>query len=41
LRQKIDKGFGRPLIRTHRGGGYSLGMEDPVPAGGDGEHDDR
>lgn len=24
LRQKIDKGFDRPLIHTHRGGGYSI-----------------
>jgi two-component system OmpR family response regulator len=24
LRQKIDKAFGRPLIHTHRGGGYSI-----------------
>lgn len=25
LRQKVDKGFDRPLIHTHRGGGYSIG----------------
>jgi len=24
LRQKIDRGFDRPLIHTHRGGGYSI-----------------
>ncbi len=24
LRQKIDKGFDKPLIHTHRGGGYSI-----------------
>jgi two-component system OmpR family response regulator len=24
LRQKIDKGFGKPLIHTHRGGGYCI-----------------
>lgn len=24
LRQKIDKGFDKPLIHTHRGGGYSV-----------------
>lgn len=28
LRQKIDKGFERPLIHTHRGGGYSIGADD-------------
>ncbi|MDH3228700.1 MAG: winged helix-turn-helix domain-containing protein [Alphaproteobacteria bacterium] len=28
LRQKIDKGFTRPLIHTHRGGGYSIGAGD-------------
>jgi two-component system OmpR family response regulator len=28
LRQKIDKGFGNPLIHTHRGGGYSIGGGD-------------
>ena len=27
LRQKIDKGFDRPLIHTHRGGGYSIGAD--------------
>lgn len=27
LRQKIDKGFDRPLIHTHRGGGYSISAE--------------
>jgi len=26
LRQKIDKGFDKPLIHTHRGGGYSIGV---------------
>ena len=24
LRQKVDKGFEKPLIHTHRGGGYSI-----------------
>ena len=28
LRQKIDKGFERPLIHTHRGGGYSISADD-------------
>lgn len=28
LRQKIDKGFDKPLIRTHRGGGYSISADD-------------
>jgi len=28
LRQKIDKGFDRPLIHTHRGGGYSISVGD-------------
>ena len=28
LRQKIDKDFDRPLIHTHRGGGYSIGVGD-------------
>jgi two-component system OmpR family response regulator len=28
LRQKIDKGFDKPLIHTHRGGGYSISAED-------------
>ena len=28
LRQKIDKGFDKPLIHTHRGGGYSIGADD-------------
>lgn len=42
LRQKIDRGFGRPLIRTHRGGGYSIGLTDGAPDedgpdGGDGK----
>lgn len=27
LRQKIDRGFDRPLIHTHRGGGYSIGAD--------------
>jgi two-component system OmpR family response regulator len=27
LRQKIDKGFDRPLIHTHRGGGYSISAD--------------
>ena len=27
LRQKVDKGFDKPLIHTHRGGGYSIGAE--------------
>jgi two-component system OmpR family response regulator len=27
LRQKIDKGFGKPLIHTHRGGGYCIGPD--------------
>ncbi|UCH75077.1 MAG: winged helix-turn-helix domain-containing protein [Rhodospirillales bacterium] len=28
LRQKIDKDFDRPLIHTHRGGGYSIDVGD-------------
>ena len=28
LRQKIDKGFDKALIHTHRGGGYSISAED-------------
>src|SRR3546814_10740550 len=24
MRQKVDKGFGKPLINTHRGGGYCI-----------------
>jgi two-component system OmpR family response regulator len=28
LRQKVDKGFERPLIHTHRGGGYSVSADD-------------
>lgn len=28
LRQKIDKGFDRALIHTHRGGGYSISAGD-------------
>lgn len=27
LRQKIDKGFDKPLIHTHRGGGYCISAE--------------
>ncbi|GAB4232787.1 MAG: response regulator transcription factor [Kiloniellaceae bacterium] len=27
LRQKVDKGFDRPLIHTHRGGGYCISAE--------------
>ncbi len=27
LRQKVDKGFDKPLIHTHRGGGYSIGAD--------------
>lgn len=27
LRQKIDKGFDRPLIHTHRGGGYCISAD--------------
>ena len=27
LRQKIDKGFEKPLIHTHRGGGYSISAD--------------
>jgi len=32
LRQKIDKGFARPLIHTIRGAGYSLRLEPPPVA---------
>lgn len=28
LRQKIDKGFEKALIQTHRGGGYSISADD-------------
>jgi two-component system OmpR family response regulator len=28
LRQKIDKGFDKPLIHTHRGGGYCISADD-------------
>jgi len=28
LRQKIDEGFGRPLLHTVRGIGYRLGLDD-------------
>ncbi len=28
LRQKIDKGFDKPLIHTHRGGGYCIRADD-------------
>lgn len=28
LRQKVDKGFDRTLIHTHRGGGYSISADD-------------
>jgi len=27
LRQRVDKGFERPLIHTHRGGGYSISAD--------------
>jgi len=27
LRQKIDKGYDKPLIHTHRGGGYSISAD--------------
>ena len=27
LRQKVDKGFDKPLIHTHRGGGYSISAD--------------
>lgn len=27
LRQKIDKGFDKPLLHTHRGGGYSINAD--------------
>jgi two-component system OmpR family response regulator len=27
LRQKIDKGFDKPLIHTHRGGGYCISAD--------------
>lgn len=27
LRQKVDKGFDKPLIQTHRGGGYSISAD--------------
>lgn len=30
LRQKIDKGFDKPLIRTHRGGGYCITADNPT-----------
>ncbi|HMA14919.1 MAG: winged helix-turn-helix domain-containing protein [Bacteroidota bacterium] len=29
LRQKIDKGFDKPLIHTHRGGGYCISADSP------------
>ena len=28
LRQKVDKGFDKPLIHTHRGGGYCISAEE-------------